>query len=549
MKKRIICYILISIFTMGCFAGCSNANGKAEPAANHVPTQGQTPGLAQVPEAEPAEIDVYTEAAPIAYDDAFLYAGGAAQEVEPQIIDWNTEEYDFQKENSFQSVKANPFATFAADVDTASYANFRRQVLQGQEVVPDSVRVEEFINYFRYNYPEPENGEPFAVTTELAPCPWNEKTQLLSVGLQAKNLDTSEMPRSNLVFLIDVSGSMDEYNKLPLVQRSFMTLVENLNEDDVVSIVTYAAGETIVCDGVSGADKQQLVAGLEGLTAYGCTQGDKAIQMAYDLAEQHYIEGGVNRVIMATDGDFNVGITSEGELTRLIQENAKKGVFLSVLGYGMGNYKDNKLESMADNGNGNYAYIDTIDEARKVLVSEAGGTLFTVAKDVKLQVEFNPAVVKGYRLIGYENRVMNAEDFADDTKDGGEIGAGHQVTALFEIVPVESAFEIPEVDSKYGTPESVNAAFTDEVCTVNIRYKAPEASESSALAYPVKIDGMHDEMSENMMWAAGVAEVAMLLKNSEYKGTSSYETVKEMLKPIANDGFREEFVYLIGKLH
>ena len=463
-------------------------------------------------------------------------------------IDWNTEEYDYLKENSFQSVAANPFATFAADVDTASYTNFRRQLLQGGSVVRDSVRAEEFINYFRYSYPEPEGSEPFAVTTEIAPCPWNEKTQLLSVGLQARRIDSAQMPRSNLVFLIDVSGSMSSENKLPLVQRSFLTLVENLGQDDLVSIVTYSSGEKIVLDGVSGSKQQKIMSAIQELVASGSTQGDKAIVMAYELAEKHFIEGGVNRVIMATDGDFNVGVTSEGDLTRLVQEKAKNGVFLSVLGYGMGNYKDNKLESMADNGNGNYAYIDSIDEARRVLVSEAGGTLFTVAKDVKLQVEFNPAVIKGYRLIGYENRVMSAADFADDTKDGGEIGAGHQVTALFEIVPVESDFEIPATDSKYGGGQSVKEDFVNEVCTMNIRYKEPEGDESKLLSYPVTKDAFREEMSENLRWAAGVAETAMLLKESEYKGSSSYESVRELLTPIADDDFRTEFLYLISKL-
>lgn len=469
----------------------------------------------------------------------------APAETEP---DWNTEEYKYQKENSFQSVAANPFATFAADVDTASYSNFRRQVVNGQTVQPDSVRVEEFINYFQYDYPEPQGDEPFAVTLEVAPCPWNEQTQLLSIGLQAKKLNAEELPRSNLVFLIDVSGSMYSENKLPLVQRSFLTLAENLDQNDLVSIVTYSSGEEIVLDGVNGGERQKIAAAIEGLQADGSTRGDKAIEMAYELAERHYIEGGVNRVIMATDGDFNVGVTSEGDLTRLVQKEAKKGVFHSVLGYGMGNYKDSKLESMADNGNGNYAYIDSVDEARRVLVNEAGGTLFTVAKDVKLQVEFNPAAIKGYRLIGYENRVMSATDFADDTKDGGEIGAGHQVTALFEIVPVDSEFEIPEVDSKYGTNEGGSGEFADELCTLNIRYKEPEGSESTLRTYPVTRDVIRETLSDNLRWAAGVAEAAMVLKDSAYKGSSTYASAKDLLTPAATDDFRAEFLELLNKI-
>ena len=462
--------------------------------------------------------------------------------------DWNTEEYAYLQENSFKSVAAEPFATFAADVDTASYSNFRRQIRKGSTVQPDSVRVEEFINYFSYDYPEPQGDEPFAVSLEVAPCPWNEQTQLLSVGLQAKRMNVEEMPRSNLVFLIDVSGSMVDPDKLPLVQRSFLTLIETLDQNDKVSIVTYSSGETIVLEGVNGSEGQKIAAAIEDLRAGGATQGDKAIQMAYELAERYFIEGGINRVIMATDGDFNVGVTSEGELTRLVQEEAKKGVFLSVLGYGMGNYKDSKLESMADNGNGNYAYIDSIDEARKVLVNEAGGTLFTVAKDVKLQLEFNPARIKGYRLIGYENRVMSASDFADDSKDGGEIGAGHQVTALLEIVPVDSEFEIPEVESKYGNTDGENAAFAGELCTLNIRYKAPEGSESSLLSYPVTDSVVSDTLSDNLRWAAGIAETAMLLKHSAYKGSATYDSARELLSAVANDDFRTEFLELISKL-
>ncbi len=468
------------------------------------------------------------------------------------LDDFDTEEYNYQKENSFVSCAVNRFSTFAADVDTASYANLRRQVTQNGEVNPDSVRVEELINYFRYDYPQPAEGEPFGVYTEITDCPWNDQTKLLRIGLQAQDLDTDEMPASNLVFLIDVSGSMDEYNKLPLVQRSFLTLVETLGEDDVVSIVTYASGEKVVLDGVPASDKNRIMQAIEALEADGSTNGAKAMEMAYDLAEKHFIKGGNNRVIMATDGDFNVGITSEGELTRLVQKKAKNGVFLSVLGYGMGNYKDNKLESMADNGNGNYAYIDTIDEARKVLVDEAGGTLFTVAKDVKLQIEFNPDTVKGYRLIGYENRVMNAEDFANDAKDGGEIGAGHQVTAMYEIVPAGSDFEIFEPEGKYGqTAEPASGDATGsagEYCTVNIRYKAPDGDTSALLSYPVDGSSVRDEMSADQKWCAGVAQVAMLIRDSEYKGTTDYNAVLEMLKSVSADDFRNEFCDIVSKL-
>ncbi len=560
MLKRIAAFFLVLTFAFS-MAGCTSAlKFFKERLANIqevIPT-GKTPDVQPTELPLPDEMNaLYNAAVPsdsfAAYEAMTSGAWEAYFKEEPEFPsypEFNTEEYAYTKENSFRSVATSPLSTFAADVDTASYSNFRRQVLKGGKVNPDSVRIEEMINYFRYDYPEPTGTEPFAVTTEIAPCPWNADTQLLLIGLQAKKLNTAEMPQSNLVFLIDVSGSMDYDNKLPLVQRSFMTLVENLDEYDKVSIVTYSSGEEIILDGVPASQKDQIMSAIEGLRANGSTRGDKAIQIAYELAEKNYIKGGNNRVIMATDGDFNVGITSEGELTNLLQEKAKSGIFLSVLGFGMGNYKDSKLESMADNGNGNYAYIDSIDEARKVLVEEAGGTLFTVAKDVKIQVDFNPAAIKGYRLIGYENRVMAAEDFADDTKDGGEIGAGHQVTALYEIVPVGSAFEVPVVSSKYTTETTPadNGEKPSELLTVNIRYKEPSEDTSTLLEYPVTEERIREDMSTTMSWAAGVAQVSMLLKGSEYAGTTDITEVKDRLREISDDDFRDEFVYLIRKL-
>ena len=474
------------------------------------------------------------------------------EELYVELPAFNTEEYSYTEENRFLSPAAAPFSTFAADVDTASYANFRRQVLAGGSVVPDSVRIEEMINYFHYDYPDPERGEPFSVTTELSDCPWNDEAKLLMIGLSAQQLDEKELPQSNLVFLIDVSGSMDDPNKLPLVQRSFMTLVENLDEHDRISIVTYSSGERIVLDGTPANEKNTIMSAIESLEAYGSTNGEKALVTAYDLAKKNFIKGGNNRIIMATDGDFNVGITSEGDLTRLVQEKAQTGIWLSVLGYGMGNYKDNKLEALADNGKGNYAYIDSIDEARKVLVEEAGGTLFTVAKDVKLQVEFNPEKVKGYRLIGYENRTMAAEDFNNDKKDGGQIGAGHQVTALYELVLADSSYEVPEVHSRYGnsavSEEDDEKALEDELLAVNIRYKEPEEDTSKLLVYPVTMESYSEEMSSNMNWAAGVAQAGMLLTESEYAGDSDYESIRARLRTDANDDFREEFIYLLRHL-
>lgn len=509
----------------------------------------------------PDSLDGYgmvTEACDEAYGMRF-YNGGM---VELPEIDWNTEEYSYRAENPWLSVKTSPFSTFAADVDTASYANVRRMLTRGQEVPVDAVRIEEMINYFRYDYPEPKAGEPFSVTTEMAPCPWNENSRLFMVGLKAMDLDTSERPDSNLVFLIDVSGSMDEADKLPLVQRSFQLLCEELRPGDRVSIVTYATGDKIVLDGATGEDKTKIREAIEDLFASGGTNGSAGIQTAYQLAEKYFIKGGNNRVILATDGDLNIGVTDEGSLTRLIEEKAKSGVFLSVLGFGWGNISDTRMEALADHGNGNYSYIDNISEARKVLIDEMGSTLFTVAKDVKLQVEFNPALVKGYRLIGYENRVMAAEDFANDAKDGGEIGAGHQVTALYEIALKDSRQEIPEVESRYGKDGDETgttggsdgvtgtAAFADEYLTVNVRYKEPEGDTSKLLVYPVKGDCYHQQMSENLSWAAGVAQAGMILKKSEYAGSTDLKEVMrrlESLGSVKEDDYRKEFVYLFSK--
>ena len=483
------------------------------------------------------------------------------------ITEFNTESYDYIAENGFNLVSASPFSTFAADVDTASYANFRRQILNGGgHVIPDSIRVEEMVNYFHYDYPQPEGDEPFSVTAEIAPCPWNDETQLMMIGLQAPELDTQELPDSNLVFLIDVSGSMDSPNKLPLVQRSFMTLTENLRPYDTVTLITYSSGERVVLDGVRASEKQEILSSLEMLQASGSTNGEKALQTAYELAQKHFIRGGNNRIIIATDGDFNVGVTDRGDLVRMIKDHAKEGISLSVLGYGMGNYKDDMLEDLSNYGRGNYAYIDSIDEARRVLVNEAGGTLFSVAKDVKLQVEFNPEHVRGYRLIGYENRVMAAEDFDNDEKEGGEIGAGHQVTALYEIIPAGSEAELPEVPSRYGkkttgsndtrkagedAAAALSAASDDyagELCVVNIRYKDPDEDRSTRLEYPVSTDCICRKMSPNMNWAAGVAQISMLLRESDYAGTTNVQDVIDRMKQdesLLKDDFRYEFIWLV----
>ena len=464
---------------------------------------------------------------------------------------WNTEEYKYFNENGWLDPTVSPFSTFAADVDTASYANLRRMLLEGREVPEDAVRIEEMINYFSYDYPAASGEEPFSVTARIAPCPWNDETRLMLVGLKAKEIEEKERTASNLVFLIDVSGSMDEYNKLPLVQRAFRLLINELNEGDTVSIVTYANGDSVVMDGASGDEKTVICDAIEDLEPAGGTNGSRGIIRAYELAEKHFIDGGNNRVILATDGDLNLGMTDEGSLTRLIREKAKSGVFLSVLGFGEGNISDTNMEALADNGNGNYSYIDNIAEARKVLIDEAGGTLFTVAKDVKLQVEFNPANVRGYRLIGYENRTMAAEDFADDRKDGGEIGSGHTVTVLYEIASKDSSFAVPRVESKYkGTKVRETADdFSDEWATVHIRYKEPDGDTSSLVDYVIDTAAVEEEMDDTMSWAAGVAQAGMFLRNSEYAGTTDIDEVRDRLKELTgNDEFREEFIYMLTRI-
>jgi len=467
--------------------------------------------------------------------------------------DFNTNEYDDLAENSWMSVSNSPLSTFAADVDTASYTELRSNLLAGYDVPASSIRIEEMINYFDYDYETPSEGEKFSVYTEYADCPWNEDTKLALVSLNTEEIDFSEAPESNIVFLIDTSGSMFDDDKLPLVQQSMCMLAENLTEKDKVSIVTYAGSETVVLEGVSGDNYYEICSAIEQLEANGSTNGSAGIETAYEIAEKYYIKGGNNRVILATDGDLNVGVTSEGELEKLITEKKKSGVFLSVIGVGNGNYKDNKLETLADKGNGNYAYIDSIFEAKKALVDDLGATMVTVAKDVKLQVEFNPAQVKGYRLIGYENRVMAAEDFADDKKDGGEMGAGHSVTAIYEIALVDSDMEINTTDLKYDNASDSDAGnvsndYGNELFTVNVRYKEPEADKSELESYVCTEDNYIKSGSDNLRWAAAVASFGMYLKDSEYLGSTDKELILELAKSTKdaeNDDYKKEFIDLV----
>lgn len=441
---------------------------------------------------------------------------------------YDTREYDYQEEHRFVSTKDSPLSTFAADCDTASYSNIRSYIEEGTLPPAGAVRVEEMINYFDYDYiSDPEAGKKFAVYTEYADCPWNADTKLMMVGLNTAAIDMSEKKASNLVFLIDTSGSMYEENKLPLAQKAFKMLAENLDENDRISIVTYAGSDTVVINGVAGLDAYTICEALDSLEASGSTNGSAGLITAYEIAEQQFIKDGNNRVILATDGDLNVGLTSESDLVGLITEEKDSGIFLSVLGFGSDNLKDNKLEALADHGNGNYSYLDSVYEAKKVLVDEMGGTLYTVAKDVKLQIEFNPEQLKGYRQIGYENRALSAEDFADDTVDGGEIGAGHVVTALYEVVPVDSEFDVPEAETKY-TSKKQSTDYSGELATVNIRYKEPDGDKSTLETAVIKAESGQKKMSHDLSFASAVAVYGMLLTDSAYKGTATYKMAEEL---------------------
>jgi Ca-activated chloride channel family protein len=444
----------------------------------------------------------------------------------------DTESYDLVQDNPFLAVATNPLSTFAVDVDTASYANVRRFLQSGRLPPPDAVRIEELVNYFRYDYPDPEGSGPFSITTEVAACPWQPDHLLALVGLQGRRIADHDVPPRNLVFLIDVSGSMDMPNKLPLLKAGMGLLVDQLRPEDRVAITVYAGTSGLVLPTTSGDRKAEIRAALERLQAGGSTAGGAGIQLAYKVAAESFLPGGVNRVILATDGDFNVGVTSPGDLVRLIEEKRKTGVFLSVLGFGEGNLKDSTMEKLADSGNGNYSYIDSLAEARKVLVSEAGATLFTIAKDVKVQVEFNPRQVSAYRLLGYENRLLRSEDFADDRKDAGEIGAGHSVTALYEIVPAGAPMPLPAVDLlKYRDEHRPSAAAASgELLTVKLRYKEPDGEQSRLQSVSVAASAA-EPPSADLQFASAVAAFGMLLRDSEHKGARASRPCGDSFPP------------------
>jgi len=461
------------------------------------------------------------------------------------------EAYAHIEENRFLAVKQSPLSTFSIDVDAASYSNVRRFLQQGTLPPPGAVRIEELVNYFDYQYPQPAGDDPFSVNTELSVCPWNPAHRLMLIGLQGRQVPVEQLPVSNLVFLIDVSGSMDEPDKLPLVQSSLKMLTDQLREKDRVAIVVYAGNAGLVLPSTSGSDKQKIKEAIDNLEAGGSTAGGEGLALAYKIAEENFIKGGNNRVILSTDGDFNVGPSSDDALVSLIEKKRSSGIFLSVLGYGTGNYQDNKMQQLADKGNGNHYYIDNGKEAQKVLVSEFGGTLYTIAKDVKIQVEFNPAAVQSYRLIGYENRVMAAEDFNDDRRDAGELGSGHRVTALYELIPngVADAWT-PSVDPlKYQDAGATASA--QESMTIKLRYKQPDGGVSKLIEHTVGAGYEQvDAASVNLRFAASVAEFGMLLRNSAYKEQSSWQQVGELAKGSVGadiNGYRHEFLDLSAK--
>lgn len=573
MKKSIVSKLLTVTIVASMLVGCGTANETAPAMATEANNDYSAPDVVyEEPACEAAP--AYEEAAPATEDAgaapaqkvASVKATEAANtyaEVEEAYVDGYYDEYyepymddgetySSLNETGFTSVAKNPLSTFAADVDTASYSNFRRFVTYGYRLgdfPADALRSEEMINYFTYDYAKPKKGEIFGVDAQISDCPWNEEAKLMILGVNTKEMSEAKRPNSNIVFLVDVSGSMSDYNKLPLIQQSMDMLMDQFDEDDRISIVTYASGVEVKLDGVSGDKKSKIMRAFNKLNASGSTNGGDGIKLAYKVAEENFIEGGVNRIIICSDGDFNVGLTSESELEDLITEKKESGVFLSVLGFGMYNYSDTTMETLADCGNGNYAYIDTLAEAKKVLVDEMMKNFVAVAKDVKLQVEFNPALVDSYRLVGYENRALAAEDFTDDTKDGGELGAGHQVTVVYEIIMAEDAKTTS--DLKYqDTTVSKKGEAKDEYCTLSIAYKDIDKDTSKYLDFPINAKNYTKNPSDNFVFASSVAEASLALRDSDYlvdvTPEEAVEDIIDNLEDMDLDEYQEEFVDLLS---
>lgn len=569
MKRRLTAVFLTAMLITGTLSGCGAKSMDTSTATEPTETATEAYGIADEADAGGYYDTEAFEEAKYAYEEKT--GEETAEEKEESyaescyIYDWqreNTEEYSKWEEKGFSSVMREPLSTFSADVDTASYSNLRRMITDGyllEDIPEGAVRIEEMLNYFSYDYKDPKGSEPFGVTTWISECPWNEDAQLLMIGLKTEDIDYTDAPPSNLVFLLDVSGSMSDYDKLPLLQESFGLLAENLTDKDRISIVTYAGDDQVVLEGVSGDKTTKIKRAINSLEASGGTNGSKGIETAYRIAEENFIEGGNNRIILATDGDLNIGLTSEEELEELVTEKKESGIYLSVLGFGTGNIKDNKMETLADKGNGNYAYIDSLREAKKVLVNEMTATLLTICKDVKFQVEFNPAVVSDYRLIGYENRALDKEDFNDDTKDAGEIGAGHSVTAMYEIIlrePLGTMTEEEISNLKYGDnyraeleAEGESNALGEEWLTISIRYKKPAEEESRLLQYPVDYDSYEANPGDDFKFAAAVAEFGLLASHSSYPEDASVNHVLSVLRGLElDDEYKAEFEELVKEV-
>jgi Ca-activated chloride channel family protein len=542
--------------------GDTVAASKTEPSANHHPPleSEEVRGRKKEKIADIADTEERAAMTAEAPAKAMFAANTAVPQPQPE---WNTESYNAQQENGFITTTNDPLSTFSIDVDTASYSNVRRFINESRLPPKGAVRIEELINYFSYDYPQPDGEHPFSVTTAVGPCPWNDSRKLVQIGLKAKDIDKKDLPPSNLVFLIDVSGSMSAPNKLPLLQNAMKMLVKQLGEQDRIAIVVYAGNDHVVLNPTPCSEQQKIITAIESLGAGGSTHASSGIVTAYELAEQSFLPKGNNRIVLASDGDFNVGITSRGELQKLVEEKRKSGVHLTTLGFGMGNYHDDTMEILADKGNGNYAYIDSLLEAKKVMVKEMSGTLFALASDVKIQVEFNPAKVAAYRLIGYENRALADEDFNDDTKDAGEIGVGHRVTALYELIPVGAAGQ-PTVDplkyqktakndsvaktSDAETPDA-ETKYADELMTVKLRYKPIRTAESVLLSTAVKDNELTlAETGNDFRFAAAVAGFGMLLGDSDHAEGVSWAKILTLAKGAKGrdeEGYRAEFIRLV----
>jgi Ca-activated chloride channel homolog len=525
--SRSIVYLSVAVL-IGSLAACGSNPG----------SQQATKGTASSPASAPQNV-----AGQKAMDQASTKEAPPEAEAVPET---GGETYKGVADNQFYAAKADPLSTFSIDVDTASYSNLRRFINDGKLPPKDAVRIEEMVNYFPYNYPQPTGDKPFSVNTEVASAPWNTQHKLVQIGLQGKKIGMEQLPPNNLVFLLDVSGSMNEPNKLPLLKASLKLLINELRPQDKVAIVVYAGNAGLVLPSTSAKEKSKIMAALDQLESGGSTAGGQGIIQAYKIARDNFIKDGNNRVVLGTDGDFNVGVSSDEALVKLIEKERGTGVFLSVLGFGMGNLKDGKMEQLANKGNGNYSYIDSLAEAKKVLVKEFGGTLAAIAKDVKIQVEFNPDLVQGYRLIGYENRVLANSDFKNDKKDAGELGAGHTVTALYEVIPVGVKTDFKFAQTNTTDVDKPTKLTADVIGQVNLRYKAPQANESQLLSSTI---GQQTKgASENLKFAAAVASYGMILRNSPFKGNSSYNSVLELAgqsKGADLDGYRAEFIRLV----